>query len=304
MDNAIKDFMLQLQEPFDPNDIEWRAQQSGLSNGKPWMVVLPYITSRAIQQRLDEVFGPFGWEVKQEETALQDGFLCSLSILHNDRWVTKQEVSPRTTIEPLKGAASGALKRAGAMWGIGRYLYHLESGFATCALCDKASSAFNNFSKIKDKKTGQFFGVDWMPPKLPAWALPGLECSRFSNAILKSKDLQELNAAHADAYRWASSFGQLDKVKQFEEERDGTANRLADEAKDAVAERYGFVSEWLDKQILNLDKVPDNGAVQTLGARIGQQLTDKCAGQYFDSQEFFAKLKAEVKARITSTREK
>ncbi len=181
MDEKIKELMLQLQEPFDPNDISWRTQQSGLSNGKPWMIVLPYITSRAIQQRLDEAVGPFGWEVKQEETANQDGFLCSLSILHDGRWITKQEVAPRTAIEPLKGGASGALKRAGAMWGIGRYLYHLESNFTTCTLCDHQSAAFNNFSRIKDKKTEQYFGVDWIAPKLPEWALPGLKCSKFSD---------------------------------------------------------------------------------------------------------------------------
>ena len=84
--------MKSLQNPFDPNDIEWRTRQSGVSNaGKPWMIVLPYITSRAIQQRLDEVFGPFGWEVKQEETNCGTGFFCSISVLHDGRWVSRSE---------------------------------------------------------------------------------------------------------------------------------------------------------------------------------------------------------------------
>tara|TARA_R110000868_G_scaffold125265_3_gene331037 strand:+ start:11233 stop:12135 length:903 start_codon:yes stop_codon:yes gene_type:complete len=298
MNNESRDLMLQLQEPFDPNDIEWRAQQSGLSNGKPWMIVLPYITSRAIQQRLDEVFGPFGWEVKQEETKGLDGFLCSLSVLFNDRWITKQEAAPKTDIEPLKGGVSGALKRAGALWGIGRYLYHLESGFAQCTLCDNQKSAFNRFSKMKDKKTNTYYGVDWMPPKLPEWAMPGLEASKFSHAIISAANLKDLHEAHADAYRWASSFGKAEQVQQFVIDRDVSAARLADEAKDAVSDNYNHVDEWLNKQILNLDKVPDNGAVQALGARIGHQLTEKCAGQYFNKQEFFAKLKTAVADRI------
>ena len=332
MDKEIKDLMLQLQEPFNPNDISWRIQQAGLTSGKPWMIVLPYITSRAIQQRLDEVFGTFGWEVEHREIFAprpavnlnltsadtgknkelrylmdslsknidSDGFLTTIRIFdqENNRWIAKQDVSQLTDIESLKGGASGGLKRAGALLGIGRYLYHLESDFATCTLCDKKAVAFNNFSKPKDKKTGQYFGVDWIAPKLPEWALPGLECSKFSDAILQSKDLKELNATHANAYRWASSFGQLDKAKQFEEERDNTAKRLADESKDSIAERYSSVDEWLNDQILNLDMVPDNGSVQTVGTRIGQQLTDKCAGQFFDSQEFFARLKAAVKAAV------
>ena len=143
-----------------------------------------------------------------------------------------------------------------------------------------------------------------MPPKLPEWAMPGLEGSKFSEAILKSSNIQELSANYDDAYRWASSFGKTDAVAKFAEDRDVAAIRIADEAKDAVAENYDHVSSWLDNQILNLDKVPDNGAVQTLGARIGQQLTEKCAGQYFNKQEFFAKLKAAVNERINPQQEK
>ena len=46
-----------LKEPFPPEDIEWREQRNGIDrNGRPWALVLAYVTNRAIQN-LDEVCG-------------------------------------------------------------------------------------------------------------------------------------------------------------------------------------------------------------------------------------------------------
>lgn len=294
---------LRLQEPFNPVDIEWRAQQSGIGNkGKPWMIVLPYITSRAIQQRLDDVFGPCGYEIKQEETKGLDGFVCTISVLDGDRWISKQDVAPKTDIEPLKGGASGALKRAGALWGIGRYLYHLESGFASCQPCDFQSQAKNNYSRIKDKKSGASVGVDWMPPALPDWAMPGLDSLSFSEAIINSKDMAELKAAFTDAYRWASSFGKTDLINQFTEEKDQAKHRLDEQAKDNIADNYAGTLSWLEYQITNLDRVPDAGSVETLSKRINQALLEKCAGQYFDKDSLIKLLKQKTTKRIAECR--
>ena len=53
-----------LKKPFPVDDLEWRIQRSGIGNktGKPWAMVLCYITNRAIQDRLDEVCGPENWK--------------------------------------------------------------------------------------------------------------------------------------------------------------------------------------------------------------------------------------------------
>ena len=53
-----------------------------------------------------------------------------ISIRINGEWITKYDVSDPTQIEPVKGGFSGAMKRAGAQWGIGRYLYQLQETFA------------------------------------------------------------------------------------------------------------------------------------------------------------------------------
>ncbi|EFL6856235.1 recombinase, partial [Escherichia coli] len=59
---------------------------------------------------------------------------------------------------------SGAMKRAAVQWGIGRYLYNLEEGFAQTSL-DKKQGWHR--AKLKDGT-----GFYWLPPSLPGWAIP------------------------------------------------------------------------------------------------------------------------------------
>ncbi len=57
----------QLREVFPPEDLEWRIQQSGFTGaGKPWARIVPYVTNRAIQDRLDDVVGVEGWQDEYE----------------------------------------------------------------------------------------------------------------------------------------------------------------------------------------------------------------------------------------------
>ena len=63
-----------LQAPFSSEDVEWRAQRSGVRNGKPWAMMLAYITNRAIQQRLDEIFGVMGWKNDGRMSFLYEDF--------------------------------------------------------------------------------------------------------------------------------------------------------------------------------------------------------------------------------------
>ena len=155
-----------LAEPFPAEDIEWRIQSSGMSGGDPWARVLAYVTARAIMNRLDEVVGPENW--KASYTHLASGVMCHLSIRIEREtdmyWVEKSDGAAETAVEAFKGGISSALKRAGAVWGIGRYLYKLESGFAEC---DKDAKRFPNYGKTKDG-----IAFSWRAPELPEWALP------------------------------------------------------------------------------------------------------------------------------------
>lgn len=109
--------------PFPASRLEWRIGRKTAS-GKGFM--FPYVTSRGIMERLDDVFGADGWSASY--TAIEGGFLCTLGCCVNkekDCWVHKQDGAGRTDVEPVKGGISGALKRAAVAWGIGRYLYEL-----------------------------------------------------------------------------------------------------------------------------------------------------------------------------------
>lgn len=136
--------------PFYPSEIEWRI---GATNGdKTKGIALPYITNRAIQNRLDEVCGVFGW--KNEFIVNDKSKICGISIKISDEWLTKYDGADDTNIEATKGGISNAMKRAAVQWGIGRYLYKLPTFWV-------AIEAHGKSYKIKGK-----------PPELPSWALP------------------------------------------------------------------------------------------------------------------------------------
>lgn len=161
-----------LKEPFPADDIEWREQRNGVGkDGKPWAMVLAYVTNRAIMNRLDDVCGPGNW--KNEFTASPNGgVLCAIYIRINGEWVGKWDGADNTDIEQVKGGLSGAMKRAAVQWGIGRYLYNLEATFAQ--VVEKGAhrgTAYASDADRKARKNGVYF--QWNPPALPAWALPG-----------------------------------------------------------------------------------------------------------------------------------
>lgn len=163
-----------LGEPFHPNDIEWRVSRSGYkSAGGIFCFVLAYITARAIMNRLDEVCGPENWcntpmsvhELRVNVNAIQVG----ISIRINNEWITKYDVSEPTHIEPAKGGFSGAMKRAGSAWNIGRYLYLLDETFAETSEQRKSEAGWE-YATLSEKQGGAAYY--WKRPVLPSWALP------------------------------------------------------------------------------------------------------------------------------------
>jgi len=156
----------ELSNPFPADDIEWRVQRSGMKNGKPWAMVLAYVTSRATMDRLDAVCGPENW-CNVFETGPSGGVLCGISIKIDGEWVTKWDGAENTDIESIKGGLSGAMKRAAVQWGIGRYLYRLEAGFANF---HDGGKHRDYIKTSRDSKDGAMYR--WDPPALPAWALP------------------------------------------------------------------------------------------------------------------------------------
>lgn len=137
---AIENIFKGLAMPFPEEDVEWRIQQSGAREGRPWALILPFINTRAVTSRLDDVLGPENWKCKFEE--IDAGFLCELSIhLPDGSWLSREDGASKTDIEPVKGGISDSLKRAAALFGVGKYLYAMRGPF---------------YAVIKDD--GQYFG--------------------------------------------------------------------------------------------------------------------------------------------------
>lgn len=174
-----------LAEPFPAEDIEWRVSRAGQGKNGPFAMVLAYITSRAISARLDDVCGPENW--RNEAPVVHDihskftMVAVGISIRVGDEWITKWDVSEPTNIEPAKGGFSGGMKRAGAQWGIGRYLYALDETFAETS---ESSSKGWNYAKLPDKQGGGTYY--WKPPTLPGWALPKEPEHEITEADLKA----------------------------------------------------------------------------------------------------------------------
>ena len=75
--------------------------------------------------RLDSVVGQANWQATYSHALSKT--VCELSLRCGDEWVTKSNGAGDSDIEGEKGALSDAFKRAAVLWGIGRYLYNLDS---------------------------------------------------------------------------------------------------------------------------------------------------------------------------------
>ena len=113
----------QLEKPFLDDELEFRV--GATNSDKTKGLALAYIQARAIQNRLDEVVGIENWRVSYKE--INGGFLAKLELKINNEWVAKEDGANVTDYEAIKGGISSAFKRAASVWGIGRYLYEIES---------------------------------------------------------------------------------------------------------------------------------------------------------------------------------
>lgn len=118
-----------LKAPFDSSVISWRV--GSVTKDKTKGMALAYLDARAVMDRLDEVCGPDGWQCKYSHAAAKT--ICDIGIQVGPTdyaeavWVWKADGAGDSDIEAEKGALSDAFKRAAVRWGIGRYLYELDS---------------------------------------------------------------------------------------------------------------------------------------------------------------------------------
>jgi hypothetical protein len=122
-----------LADPFPPSDVEWKPGATTRDKSKG--LAMAYLTSRAVQQRFDDVCGPADWR-NEFQPGPDGGVLCGISIRVErpgpdgqtvSEWVTKWDGADNSQVEAVKGGLSGSMKRAAVQWGVGRYLYELPA---------------------------------------------------------------------------------------------------------------------------------------------------------------------------------
>jgi hypothetical protein len=105
----------------------------------------PYLDADAIRDRLEEVITPGGWSLDLE--AIGDkAVICRLTVLGVTR-AGLGEIGDRKDVDqPMKSAATDALKRAAVEFGIGRYLHKVNKEWRKPKAGPPASSTSSSAS--------------------------------------------------------------------------------------------------------------------------------------------------------------
>jgi len=114
----------ELEAPFSDKDLKHRPGRAGMT--------FTYVDARAVAQRLTDVLTIGGWQFKNKPVDLAKGVVQGkLKILVEGVWLTHEDNGYPNSAqddEPLKSAASDALRRCAAQVGVGRSLYSPEKG--------------------------------------------------------------------------------------------------------------------------------------------------------------------------------
>jgi len=155
-----------LAAPFDPFDLQWRVGHKTKDGTR--VQLLAYVTNRAVMDRFDQVVGPGRWGNEFRPNPL-GGLLCGIWVEVNGRQVWKWDGAEATKVEPVKGGLSDSMKRAAVQWGIGRYLYKLDTPWV------ELREGYGRGRSVNVKTMNGMTHA--IPPTLPAWAIPGAEAA-------------------------------------------------------------------------------------------------------------------------------
>ena len=138
----------ELCRPFAAEEIEWRI---GSTNGdKTKGMALAYMDARAVMDRFDGVCGPDGWQCNYTMSGAIA--ICNIGVLMpSGNWIWKADGAGATDVEGEKGMLSDALKRAAVRWGVGRYLYEMDSPWVAIVQRGKSSFLADGVRKELDK---------------------------------------------------------------------------------------------------------------------------------------------------------
>lgn len=136
-----------LECPLPPSKVSWRIGRK--TQDKKKAQLLAYIDARDVMEWLDRACGFTNWQCRYN-LADKGVLICEVGIRIDGEWLWRANGAGDTQVEAEKGKCSDAFKRAAVLWGVGRYLYGLDSPWVE----------IDQYGK---------WNAD---PKMPAWATP------------------------------------------------------------------------------------------------------------------------------------
>lgn len=131
--------LARLAEPFPDEQVSWKPQailkdkntRAPKRDDKGYVTALavPYIDARDVAERLDQVVGgdwSFTWHAIDAPSISKTTVVCGVLTVCGVTRSDAGEYKESDDMEAWKAAVSDALKRAAALFGVGRYLYRME----------------------------------------------------------------------------------------------------------------------------------------------------------------------------------
>lgn len=120
----MTDILKKLAEPFPPSLISWRVGPVDNRDNPTKGIALAYVDARDVQDRLNAVCGT-NWQSRYPHAAQKT--VCEIGVKVDNEWIWRADGAGDTDMEAEKGSLSDAFKRAAVKWGVGRYLYDVNS---------------------------------------------------------------------------------------------------------------------------------------------------------------------------------
>ena len=228
-----------LRAPFRADQICWRI--GATTQDKTKGMALAYIDARAVMDRLDEVCGPESWQKRYSHADTKT--ICEIGIKIGDEWVWKADGAGDTDHEAAKGALSDAFKRAGVVWGIGRYLYDLSSPWVEIEPAGKSyrikATELTRLAKMIETLTGpgkQTVSDDgWDSSALRDWCRSQFQTIKTASACVDwwnsgevAATFERLHASQKDAEAAKKELGQhRRKILDAPRPTNGSSSRLS-----------------------------------------------------------------------------
>lgn len=211
------------------------------------------------------MLGPGGWK-NEYAAGPNGGVICGLAVSVDGEWITKWDGADARDIEAVKSALSDSMKRAACQWGIGRYLYDLDEGWA-----EIHDNKVPGSKRAKCQGPGGDKWFHWLPPKLPAWALPGKSSPKGSPAPQAEPPAVEEEIQPVDqlneALMKAGCKGPEEANKVVEWLWDGTKSSIGE-----IRDSEALVSATLDLIQVNVEKGVPVGEMLVAAMEEGEEI--------------------------------